>query len=115
MIPMEKIFRWWDFTFENSEESSVDSYDEDTGAPDEFDIYMTSRQNPEYCLTISVSLIEWRVWGIGLGHRPVGDTGIWGVAHTDPDNPDLEELLKDWANNPEKYVKIRDDKRRTKN
>ena len=103
MVPMKKIFEWWDIDDRDEENCTIQSFDEETGAPEEFGIYMTSRFHPDYKLTIDTDLNTWQISGIWLGYRSKKDFGIRGVSHVSPDRDDLEFLLEDWAKNPEKH------------
>jgi hypothetical protein len=102
MIPVERISRYWYIDTENTGLMNWNDYD----APEEFCLHCVSKRHQDYCISIEISLHNWRVGLITLWHNEGGV--LRPVTHTKPDVPNLEDLLLDWAHHPQKYDKKED-------
>jgi hypothetical protein len=102
MIPFERITRHWKIDTENTGLMNWNEYD----APEEFGIHLVSERYQDYCISIELSLHNWKLGLITLWHNEGGV--LRPVTYTKPDVPNLEDLLLDWAHHPQNYEKKED-------
>lgn len=98
MLSLEQLLEWWKVDEDNT---GLEEWDKCTDVPGVFTIYLVSRLNRQYNLTIDISTSSWEVTSASLWLQKEGEFGMRHVRAIRADSPNINVRLMEWSRHPE--------------